>query len=197
MATYAEQWRKWRRVFVSIFASLFSLPPGEGIVNPVAGESMSINHVVLTGLCAEPGPKLTYNPASAKPECRLTLVVEDGKGEQVFSLYVPIFVYGNGAETAASEVDSGDLIAVDGCLGWKSTLKKDGTKLGLCVSTFGVEILGKADVSVEAAVDPELIPASEPTTEPPVKARRRSYPKTALRATGKHEATRVFTTGVL
>jgi single-stranded DNA-binding protein len=77
---------------------------------------MSINPVVLTGKCAEPGPKLTYNPASAKPECKLTLIVEDGKGEQTFSLYVPVFIYGPGAERAAEEVDAGDFIAVDGRL---------------------------------------------------------------------------------
>jgi hypothetical protein len=67
---------------------------------------MSINHIVLMGKCADPGPKLTYNPASAKPECRLTLIVEDGKGEQTFSLYVPVFIYGPGAERAAEEVDA-------------------------------------------------------------------------------------------
>jgi single-stranded DNA-binding protein len=137
---------------------------------------MSINHVVLTGKCADPGPKLTYNAASAKPECRLTLVVEEGKGEQVFSLYVPVFAYGAGAERTAEEVDAGDLIAVDGRLSWKSTLKKDGTKLGLCVSTFGVEVLVKAEVPVAAGeVDPELDPI-----DPPRKVRRRPYPKAAL-----------------
>ncbi len=45
----------------------------------------SINHVVLTGKVADPGPKLTYSATSAKPECRLTVVVEEGKGDQVFS----------------------------------------------------------------------------------------------------------------
>jgi hypothetical protein len=141
---------------------------------------MSVNHVVLTGKCADPGPKLTYSAASAKPECRLTLVVEDGKGEQAFNLYVPVFVYGHGAEVTAEEVNTGDLIAVDGRLSWKSTLKKDGTKLGLCVSCFGVEVLVKAEVSDDAPVAAEVIPADEPTPAPPPKVRRRSYPKAAL-----------------
>jgi single-stranded DNA-binding protein len=135
---------------------------------------------VLSGKCAEPGPKLTYNPAS-KPECRLTLIVEDAKGEQTFSLYVPVFVYGNSAEVVAEEVDAGDLIAVDGRLSWKSTLKKDGTKLGLCVSTFGVEVLVKVaegdEEDAELTPEPDLTP--EPVAEPP-KVRRRSYPKAAL-----------------
>jgi single-stranded DNA-binding protein len=138
---------------------------------------MSMNHVVLTGKCAEPGPKLTYSATSAKPECRLTLVVDKGKGEQVFSLYVPVFVYGAGAERTAEEIDAGDFIAVDGRLGWKSTLKKDGTKLGLCVTTFGVEILVKAEVPV-AAGDLETEPEPE-SGEPPPKARRRGYPRHA------------------
>ena len=142
---------------------------------------MSINHVVLTGKCAEPSPKLTYNATSAKPECRLTLIVEDGKGDGGFSLYVPTFVYGNGAEAVASEVDAGDVIAVDGRLSWKSTLKKDGTKLGLCVSTFGVEILVKAEVPVGVTADLEPPPEPESTTEPPVKVRRPRVPKIAQR----------------
>jgi single-stranded DNA-binding protein len=137
---------------------------------------LALNHVVLTGK-SEARPKLTYS-GNAKPECRLTVVVEGGKGEQTFSLYVPVFVYGNGAEVAAAEVDPGDLIAVDGRLGWKSTLKKDGTKLGLCVTAFGVEILAKAEVPV-AAGDIETEPEPE-SAEPPPKARRRGYPRQAL-----------------
>jgi hypothetical protein len=69
-----------------------------------------------------------------------------------------VFVYGNSAEAAAEEIDAGDLIAVDGRLGWKSTLKKDGTKLGLCVTTFGVDVLVKAEVPVPA-LDLEAEPA--------------------------------------
>jgi hypothetical protein len=112
---------------------------------------MAINHVVLTGTCADPGPRLTYNQSS-KPEAKLTLIVSEGKGEQKFNLYVPVFVYGGGAEHAAEEIDVGDTIAVDGRLSWKSALKKDGTKLGICVSTFGVEVLVKAEVSEKATV---------------------------------------------
>jgi hypothetical protein len=134
----------------------------------------SLNHVVLTGKCADPGPKLSYSATSAKPECKLTLIVEEGKGEQVFSLYVPVFVYGAGAEQTAEEVDAGDIIAVDGRLSWKSTLRKDGSKLGLCVTTFGMEILVKAEVPV-AALDIE--PAPEPTETPATKVRKPRYPK--------------------
>jgi single-stranded DNA-binding protein len=140
---------------------------------------VAINHVVLTGTVAEPGPKMTYS-ASAKPETKLTLVVSDGKGDQVFNLYVPVFVYGTGAERAAEDVDTGDLIAVEGRLGWKSTLKKDGTKLGLCVTTFGVEVLVKAEGPDASTADLALTPESEQREDQPVKVRRRGYPRAAL-----------------
>ena len=41
---------------------------------------MAINHVVPTGKSAKPGPNLTYNAASAKPACRLTLIAGDRTG---------------------------------------------------------------------------------------------------------------------
>jgi hypothetical protein len=134
---------------------------------------MAINHIVLTGTCADPGPRLTYHQASAKPEAKLTLIVSEEKGEQTFNLYVPVFVYGAGAERVAEEVEAGDLIALDGRLSWKSTLKKDGTKLGLCVTTFGVK------VAEGEASDPELAPEPDLTPEPVAEARKGKprYPK--------------------
>jgi hypothetical protein len=130
-----------------------STTAGRGAGN-TGGKFVAINHVVLTGQVAEPGPKLTYS-ATAKPETRFTLVVSEGKGEQTFNLFVPIFVYGTGAERAAAEVDAGDTVAVDGRLSWKSALKKDGTKLGLCIATFGVDVLVK---TVGAATDAAEFP---------------------------------------
>jgi hypothetical protein len=59
-----------------------------------------------------------------------------------------VFIYASGAERAAEEVDAGDIIAIDGRLGWK---------LGLCVSCFSVEVLAKAAVqSLQGTSDPEL-----------------------------------------
>jgi hypothetical protein len=77
------------------------------------GTPVAINYVMLTGTVEDPGPKLTYN-AAAKPECRLTLAIVEGKGDQEFRLFVPVFVYGAGAERTAEDVGSGDLIAVEG-----------------------------------------------------------------------------------
>jgi single-stranded DNA-binding protein len=112
---------------------------------------MAINRVFLLGKVADPGPKLTYTQG-AKPECKLTLVVEEAaKGGEAFRLYIPVFIYGDRAESCAEAVDVGDTVALDGKLSWKSTLKKDGTKLGLCVTTFAVEVVQKAEASAEVA----------------------------------------------
>lgn len=141
---------------------------------------MSINSVVLTGQVAEPGPKMTYS-SSGKPETKLTLVISEGRGDQTFHLYIPVFVYGNGAERAAEDVDAGDTVAVEGRLSWKSTLKKDGQKLGLCVSTFSVDILVKAEGPDVSTADLALTSEPEQPEDPPVKARRRGYPRAALK----------------
>jgi hypothetical protein len=79
--------------------------------------------------------------------------VEKGKGEQKFSLYILIFVYGNAVEVTAEEITAGDVIAVDDRLSRKSTPKKDSTKLGLCVSCFGVEVLVKVAEGEASATD--------------------------------------------
>jgi single-stranded DNA-binding protein len=99
---------------------------------------------VVLGTVSDAGPKLTYT-LGGKPECKLTLIVEEAaKGGEAFRLYLPVFLYGDQAESAAESLDAGDVVCVDGKLSWKSTLKKDGTKLGLCVSTFAVELISKA-----------------------------------------------------
>jgi single-stranded DNA-binding protein len=111
---------------------------------------MAVNHVVLVGHLTDAGPKLGYSERGT-PECRLTLMLtEQGKAGQTFNVFVPVFIYGDQAEHAASTLDAGDLVSVDGRLSWKSALKKDGTKLGLCVTTFAVDIISKAPTPVAA-----------------------------------------------
>ena len=113
---------------------------------------MAINHVVLIGTVADPGPKLTYSDAG-RPECRLTLMASEPskRGKEDYRLFIPVFVYGTSAESVAESVDAGDMIAVQGKLSWSSKLKHDGTKLGLCVSTGrGADIISKAPTPVAA-----------------------------------------------
>jgi single-stranded DNA-binding protein len=105
--------------------------------------------VVLIGKVTDAGPKLYYSE-SGKPETRLTVMVEEpGKDNRDFRLFVPCFIYGSGAERVAADVEGDDLICVDGRLGFKSTVKKDGSKLGLVVTAWDVTVLHKAAVPVE------------------------------------------------
>jgi hypothetical protein len=134
---------------------------------------VSLNKVILIGIVSDAGPKLSYSD-KAKPECRLTPIVEEGKGEQTFRLFVPVFIYGPGAESAASEVDAGDIIAVDGKLSWKSTQKKESSKLGFVVSAWGVEIIVKAEPSTLAQAARS---SSDAAPESPDHAPRRPEPK--------------------
>jgi single-stranded DNA-binding protein len=111
---------------------------------------MSLNRVLLVGHVTDTRPKLTYSERG-RPECRLTLMLtEAGKDGQAFTVYAPIYVLGNGAETVAEQVDAGDVVSIDGRLGWRSTLQKNGCKIGLVVTCFGVEIITKALVTMDA-----------------------------------------------
>jgi single-stranded DNA-binding protein len=113
---------------------------------------MGLNRVIVLGTVGEHGPKLMYSDRG-RPACRLTLLVDEtGKDGQTFTLYLPTFVYGDAAERCAESLDAGDVVAIDGRLSWKSELKKDGTKLGLVVTCFGVELVQKVEAS--AAVTP-------------------------------------------
>jgi len=82
---------------------------------------MSLNSVALCGRVTDAGVKLTYLP-SGSPEAKLTLVVEElGKdGQQTFRLFVPVIVYGARAETLAETLEPGDLVTVQGKLGWRA-----------------------------------------------------------------------------
>jgi single-stranded DNA-binding protein len=131
-----------------------------------------VNHVSFVGRVTDAGPKLSYSEAG-KPECRLTLMVQElGKEGQAFRLFVPVFIYGPGAEVAAADVEGGDLIAIDRRLAFKSTLKKDGSKLGLVVTAWGVEILAKAAPADRSAGPATSEPSEDSMTRPEPKARR-------------------------
>jgi single-stranded DNA-binding protein len=82
---------------------------------------VSLNSVALCGRVTDAGVKLTYL-ASGHPEATLTLVVEElGKdGQQKFRLFVPVVVYGTRAEVLAETLEPGDLVTVQGKLGWRA-----------------------------------------------------------------------------
>jgi single-stranded DNA-binding protein len=82
---------------------------------------MSLNSVALCGRVTDAGVKLTYLP-SGHPEAKLTLVVEGPSkdGQQTFRLFVPVMVYGARAEALAETLEPGDLVTVQGKLGWRA-----------------------------------------------------------------------------
>ena len=114
---------------------------------------MSLNRVLLVGQVTDAGPKLGYSERGS-PECRLTLKLsEESKAGQAFSVFIPVFVYGSGAESAAEQVDAGDLVSVDGKLSFRAELRKNGCKVGVVVACFGggLEVLQKAAIPAEIA----------------------------------------------
>jgi single-stranded DNA-binding protein len=82
---------------------------------------MGLNSVALCGQVTVAGMKLTYLP-SGSPEATWTLVVEEPSkdGQQVFRLFVPVIVYGVKAEALAETLEPGDLVTVQGKLGWRA-----------------------------------------------------------------------------
>ena len=83
---------------------------------------MSLNSVALCGRVTDTGVKLTYLP-SGSPEMKCTLVVEEPSkdGQQTFRLFVPVMVYGAKAEALAETLEPGDLVTVQGKLGWRAS----------------------------------------------------------------------------
>lgn len=133
------------------------------------------NICVISGRISDYGPKLRLL-ASGKWELNFTLCCDEpGRDGQVYTTFVPVLVYGAQCEPLAEALEPHDVVLVTGKLAWTKRTTKDGEKSGLAVTTFGVEVLAKAEVPV-AAHESE----PEPSTAPPQKARRRPYPKAAL-----------------
>ena len=53
------------------------------------------------------------------------------------------------------DVNPADYVLIDGTLGWKSALKKDGSKVGLVITAWTIEVLTRAPASAAAAADDE------------------------------------------
>jgi single-stranded DNA-binding protein len=138
------------------------------------------NICVISGRISDYGPKLRLLP-SGKWELSLTLCCDEpGRDGQVYTLFVPVLVYGTQCEPLAESLEPHDLVLVTGKLSWTKKTTKDGEKSGLAVTTFNVEVLIKAEVPATVTADLEPMPEPEPAPEPPAKPRRRSYPKAAL-----------------
>jgi single-stranded DNA-binding protein len=91
---------------------------------------MSINKVIIYDRVSDAGPKLTYT-SEGTPQCTITLLVEEpGRDGTPFELFVPIEVCGKQAEPVAEQINTGDVLLVDGKLKWKSWVDKKGEKQG-------------------------------------------------------------------
>ena len=74
---------------------------------------MHLNSVQLIGRISKSGPKLSY-ASSGAPSCGFTLEVDEiGKGGEVFTLYLPVELWGQ-AEIAAETLEPGDEILISG-----------------------------------------------------------------------------------
>lgn len=138
------------------------------------------NLVVISGKISDYGPKLRQLP-SGKWELTLTLCCDEiGRNGQVYTTYVPVLVYGSQCEPLAETLEPHDVVLVTGKLSWAKKTTRDGEKAGLAVTSFSVEVLVKAEMSVGVTADLDHPPEPASTPATPVKVRRRSYPKAAL-----------------
>src|SRR6266545_3145316 len=105
-------------------------------------DMLAINKVLLVGKVTDAGPKISWT-AQGTAQTSLTIQIEEpGRDGQVFKLFVPIVLDGKMAEQAAESVNAGDLVAIDGKLGWTSRVdKKSGEKIGkLTVVAWSVQV---------------------------------------------------------
>jgi single-stranded DNA-binding protein len=101
------------------------------------------NICILSGRISDYGPKLRYLE-SGKPELALTLCCDEpSRDGRMFTVYVPVLVYGNQCESLAETLEAGDVVLVTGKLAWTKKTTKDGEKSGLAVTTFAVEVLSR------------------------------------------------------
>src|SRR5262245_18443502 len=102
--------------------------------------SHTMNKVLLLGHVGKFGVKLTYL-ASGKPMLTFTLVLERQVGDKVYASYIPVQVFGRDTEALAEHVEPGDLVNLEGTLGYRQTTGPDAPGKAqraaqLAVSTF-------------------------------------------------------------
>jgi single-stranded DNA-binding protein len=136
------------------------------IVNPAVGESMS-NVVVISGRISDYGPKLRPLP-SGKWELSFTLCCDEpGRDGQTYTTYVPVLIHGAACETLAETLEPRDIVLVTGKIAWTKKVSKGEEKSGLAVTTYGVEVLARAEVPDTDATEIESPAEPEPISVPP------------------------------
>ncbi len=102
---------------------------------------LPINKVLLVGKVTDTGAKILWTERGAAQTSFTLQIDEMGRDGKVFKLFVPVVVY-NKAEQVAESVNAGDLVAIDGKLGWASRVdKKTGETIGkLTVLAWSVQV---------------------------------------------------------
>jgi single-stranded DNA-binding protein len=113
---------------------------------------LNINRVLLAGRIGDYGVKISWLP-SGKPELTFSMILEKPAGEKVFKTFVAIQVYGARVEALAESLEPGDLVYVEGQLGYKASRQTETDAKAkrpapiLAVSTFDVTVLQRAQIS--------------------------------------------------
>src|SRR6266545_6198005 len=102
---------------------------------------LPINKVLLVGKVTEAGPKISWTGHGTAQTSFTLQIDEPGRDGKVFKLFVPVVVY-NKAEQVAETINAGDLLAIDGKIGWTSRVdKKTGERSGkLTVVAWSVQV---------------------------------------------------------
>jgi hypothetical protein len=133
---------------------------GDGIVNPVAGENMSVNVVVQSGVVKSPA--LRYD-ANSRSEFRFTLVQTEQSpdGQKSWPFYLPCCAVGSAAERLAGELEEDmPIVVTSGKLCYRRRSTKLGEQSRLEILVWTVQLLSPAlaGVPVDTASEPAVIP---------------------------------------
>ena len=100
---------------------------------------MSVNQVVLLGNLAR---DVNLHEDGKTPFCNMTVVTNDGWGDNEITSFIPVKAFGKTAENCAKFLSKGSKVAVTGRIQTGSYEKKDGTKVYTTeVIAFRVEFL--------------------------------------------------------
>lgn len=122
------------------------------------GEIYMANKVILTGRLTR-DPELKFTAGKGTAVCNFTIAVDTGYGDKKETAFVPIIVWGKGAEAVATYTTKGSKVLVQGRISTRNYEAKDGTKkyiTEVVADNFGgVEFLDSKNNSAAATENTE------------------------------------------